>query len=88
MVNVEALESVMCNVIKIRIKRRIATRSGKGNQPLSIKTAVEWPILKLGLPNSRLSFYFILLLVASLLFTPDIFQRFLMFNGNGTIQPT
>ena len=27
----EALESVMCDVIKIRLKRRIATRSGKGN---------------------------------------------------------
>ncbi len=45
----EALESVMCDVIKIRLKRRIAaTRSGKGNQPLNIKTAVEQPILKLG----------------------------------------
>ncbi len=31
------LESVMCDVIKIRIKRRIVTRSGKGNQPLNIK---------------------------------------------------
>ena len=30
---------------------RYATRSGKGNQPLNIKTAVERPILKLGLPN-------------------------------------
>ena len=48
---IEVLESVMCDVIKIRLKRRIATRSGKGNQPLNIKTAVEWPILKLGLPN-------------------------------------
>ncbi len=37
----EALESVMCDVIKIRLKRRIATRSGKGNQPLNIKTALE-----------------------------------------------
>ena len=38
----EALESGMCDVIKIRIlKRRDATRSGKGNhQPLNIKTAV------------------------------------------------
>ncbi len=43
----EAMESVMCDVIKIRIKRRIAT-SGKGNQPLNIKTAVERPLLKLG----------------------------------------
>ena len=50
---VEALESVMCDVIKIRLKRRIATRSGKGTQPLNIKIAVARPILKLGLPNSR-----------------------------------
>ncbi len=41
----------MCDVIKIRLKRRIATRSGKGNQPLNIKTALERPIVKLGLPN-------------------------------------
>ena len=58
----------MCDVIKIRLKRRIATRSGKGNQPLNIKTAVERPILKLGLPNFKWSFYFNLLLVAFLLF--------------------
>ena len=58
----------MCDVIKIRLKRRIATRSGKGKQPLNIKTAVDLPILKVGLPNFRLIFYFILLLVASLLF--------------------
>ncbi len=38
----------MCDVIKISPKRRIATRSKKGNQPLNIKTAVELPILKLG----------------------------------------
>ena len=50
----------MCDVIKIRLKRRIITRSGKGNQPLNIKTDVKRPILKLGL-----SFFF--LLVASLL---------------------
>ncbi len=43
----------MCNVIKIRLKGRIATISGKGNQPLNIKTAVERPILKLGVPNFR-----------------------------------
>ena len=49
----EALESVMCDVIKIRLKRRIATRCGKGNQPLNIKTAVEQPIFKLGLPSFR-----------------------------------
>ena len=36
----EALESVLCDVIKIRLKRRIATRIGKGNQPLNIKTAL------------------------------------------------
>ena len=41
---------------------------GEGNQPLNIKTAVERPILKLGLPNCRWSFYSILLLVASFLF--------------------
>ncbi len=54
----EALESFLCDVIKIRLKRRDTTRSGKGNQPLNIKTAVEWPILKLGLPNFRCIFYF------------------------------
>ena len=43
----------MCEVIKIRLKRRISTRSGKGNQPLNIKTAVERHILKLGKPNFR-----------------------------------
>ena len=56
----------MCDVIKIRLKRRIATRSGKGNQLLNIKIAVERQILKLGLPNIRWSFYFILLFVALL----------------------
>ena len=30
---VEALESVMCDVIQICLKRRIATRSEKGNEP-------------------------------------------------------
>ena len=58
----------MFDVIKIRLKRRIAMRSGKENQPINIKTAVERPILKLGLPNFRWSFYSILLLVSSLLF--------------------
>ncbi len=67
-ISMEALESVMCDVIKIRLKRRIATRSGKGKQPLNIKTAVERPILKLGLPNFSKSFYFILLLVTCLLY--------------------
>ncbi len=46
----------MCDVIKIRPKSRIATRSGKGNQPLNIKTAVVWPISKLGYPNFRWNF--------------------------------
>ena len=58
----------MCDVTKIRPKRRKATRCEKGKQPLIIKTALERPILKLGYPNFILSFYFILLLVASLLF--------------------
>ncbi len=43
----EALESNVCDVIKIRLKRRIPTRRRKGNQPLNNKTAVEQPILKL-----------------------------------------
>ncbi len=47
----KALESFMSDVIKICPKRRIATRSREGNQPLNIKTAVERPILKLGLSN-------------------------------------
>ncbi len=51
----------MCDVINIRLKRRIATRSKRRNQPLNIKTAVELPIFMLRLPN-------FLLLVASLLF--------------------
>ena len=75
----------MCEVIKIRVERRIATRSGKENQLLDIRTAVEWPIFNLGLPNFRWSFYFILLLVASLLFirffydvTHATFQRFVL----------
>ncbi len=37
----------MYDFIKIRPKRRIGTRSGKENQQLNIKTAIEWPILKL-----------------------------------------
>ncbi len=53
----------MCDVIKIRLKRRIGTRSGKGNQPLTIKIAVELPISKLGLPNFKWIFYLILLIV-------------------------
>ena len=43
----------MSDVIKIRLKRMDAMRSGKVNQPLNIKTAVKWPILNLGLPNFR-----------------------------------
>ncbi len=43
----EALESVMCDVIQIRLKRMIATKSWKGNLPPNIKTDVERPILKL-----------------------------------------
>ena len=49
----------MCDAIKMRPKRRIAIRSGKGNQPLNTKTEVERPILKLGLPSFRWNFYFI-----------------------------
>ena len=53
-INNEALESIMFDVIKIRVERRIATRSGKEKQLLDIKTAVrERPNLKLGLPNFR-----------------------------------
>ena len=43
----------MCDVIKICLRKRITTRIGKGNQLLNIKTAVEWTILKLGLPNFK-----------------------------------
>ena len=64
----DALESGICDVIKIRLKRRDATRRGKGNQPLNIKTAVERPILRLGSPNFRWSFNLIWLLFASLIF--------------------
>ncbi len=46
----------MADVIKVNLKRRDATRSGKGNQPLNIKAAVERPILELRLPNFRWSF--------------------------------
>ena len=76
------MEALECDVIKIRLRRRIPTRSGKGNQPLNIKTAIERPILEMGLPNFRWNFYFISLLIASLLLyvfydvTHDTFQRF------------
>ncbi len=63
----------VCDVIKIRLKRRYGTLSGKVNQTLNIKTSEELPILKLRLPNFWWSFYFILLHVASLLF-----RRFFM----------
>ncbi len=43
----------MCDVIKIRLKRRDATIRRKENQPINIKKAEEWPILKLGLPKFR-----------------------------------
>ena len=36
-----------------RHKNTSKTRSGKGHHPLDIKTAVELPILKLGLPDFR-----------------------------------
>ena len=45
----------MFDVIKIHLKRSITTRSGKGNQPLNIKTAVEQPFF-LGLPNVAVFF--------------------------------
>ncbi len=57
----------MCDVIKIRLKRRIAMRSGKGDHPLNIRKVVEWPILKLRL-SILCGAYFILLHVVSLLF--------------------
>ena len=37
----EALESVIFDVTKIHLKRRDETRRAKGNQSLSIKTAVK-----------------------------------------------
>ena len=46
--NNEALESNMCDVIKIWLKSRDSKRSWKENQLLDIKTAVERPISKLG----------------------------------------
>ncbi len=64
----------MCDVIKMRLKRRNATRSRKEIQPLNIKTAVKWLILKLGLPNFRWSFYFILLITASLHFSVFLYD--------------
>ncbi len=43
----------MCDVIKIRLKRRDAIRSRKGNQLLNFRTAIERLIFKLGLPNLK-----------------------------------
>ncbi len=68
----EALESVMCDVIKIRLKIRIV--GGKGNQLLNIKTAVERPISKVGLPRS---FYITLPYVASLLFKRNFMTSYM-----------
>ncbi len=51
--DLEALESVMCDVIKICLKGRIATRSRNANQPLIITTSVPRSILRVGLPNFR-----------------------------------
>ncbi len=53
-----ALERGMRDVINISIKRRDATRSGKGNQRLIFKTAVERPILKQILGGALILFYF------------------------------
>ncbi len=66
----------MCDVIIIRLERRVAMSGGKGNQTLNIEKAIERPILKLGYPNFRWSFYLNLLLVASLPFrrTARIFK--------------
>ncbi len=74
----EARESVMYDVKKYVHTKEGCSEKCKGNQPLNIKTAVEQPILKLGLPNFMWSFYFILLLVASLLFRRILFQRFIL----------
>ncbi len=77
----EALEIVMCDVIKIHLEGRIATRSGKANQPLNIKTALELPILKLGLPAFSLSVYIILLVVASLLCRRIFMMSYMTFSS-------
>ncbi len=65
----EAPRGVMCDVIKISLKIRISTKGGKGNQQLSIKTAERPANFKARITKFRWSFYFILLLVATLLFT-------------------
>jgi len=71
---IEALESVMCDVIKIRLKRRYTTRSGKGNQLLNIKTAVEQPIIKLGILGGALILFYFPLHLFFLDVTHDTFQ--------------
>ncbi len=50
----------MCDAIKIDLKRRIATRSGNGNQPPNNKTAANY---KARIIKFRWSFYFILFLL-------------------------
>ncbi len=49
--SIKISEALKSDVIKMSLKRRIATIIGKGNQPMNIKKAVERPILKLELPN-------------------------------------
>ncbi len=83
----EALESGMCAAIKICLKRRHASRIGNENQLLNIKTYVERPILKLGLPIFRWSFYFILLLIESLLFK-SIFKTSHMPLSSASLKPS
>ncbi len=56
---IEALDSIMCDVVKIRLKRRNATKSGKGNKLLNSKSAVKLPILNQGIPNVRWRLTFI-----------------------------
>ncbi len=68
--------------MKIRLKRRIATRSGKGNQPLNTKTAVERPTVKLGLPNFRWSLHFFTSRCTFYDVTHDTLQRFMDFQNS------
>ncbi len=39
--NAEALKSVMCDVIKIRLKRRSSSRSGKGINRILLESDVK-----------------------------------------------
>ncbi len=56
----EALESVMCDVRRIHLKRWIATRSWIGNQLLYNKTAVERAAnFKAKITKFQVEFYFI-----------------------------